>query len=227
MRGNNMIRTFSVILYLLVFATVSFAQDSTATKDSTGAREQQPKYLHISTNPSYADVYINNTKPKHSSTPDYELPGFIEVPAGQPDVVITIFRPEYADTSINVHLSAKDTSFLIVSLRPHYDDKISNKQYSEVSHRHRKQIGHKLLWGSIVPFMASGISALVSKYNIERANDTKKQLKNTLIHNENQYQQSIDKFNDYRDNAKQAKNIATFGTVLGGIVFTTGLILSF
>ena len=36
-----------------------------------------------------------------------------------------------------------------------------------------------------------------------------------------------DKFSDYRDNARQAKNVMNFGLILGGIIFTTGVVLSF
>ena len=193
-------------------------------EDSSAART---KYLHISTNPSHADVYVNNVKPNHSKTPDYKLPGFIPVPAGEPNIIVSLFRPEYADTTINVTLSQKDTSFLIVALRPTYDAEKTEKQYSEVAHRSRRKIGHKLLFTSIVPFVVSGIAASVAYYNIDRANSKKDDIEKAIFSDSEQYRDANDKFKDYRDNARNAKNVMNFGLILGGVIFTTGVVLSF
>ena len=212
---------------LLLFVCIALLQGlalAGAPEDSSAART---KYLHISTNPSHADVYVNNTKPNHSKTPDYKLPGFIPVPAGEPNIIVSLFRPEYADTTINVTLSQKDTSFLIVALRPTYDDKLTDKQYSEIAHRSRRKVGHRLLFTSIVPFIASGIAAGVAYYNIEQAKSKKDDIDKAIFRDSEQYQDAYDKFSDYRDNARQAKNVMNFGLILGGIIFTTGVVLSF
>ena len=213
--------------YLLCLFSIVLSFTSVLAQDSTRVSAVQPKYLHISTNPSYADAYINNTQPNHSKEPDYKLPNFIEVPAGESSILVTLFRPEYADTSINVQLSPKDTSFIIVALRPNYDELTTEQQYDEIAHRERRKIGHKLLFTSIVPFVLSGVSALVSNYYIDRANTKKDEIKNTLIKDDESYQSNLDKFNDYRDTAKSTRHLAQFGLVLGGLVFTTGVILSF
>ncbi len=216
-----MTRIFLVLISAFFFiSSGAFAADTTSTQN-------QVRYLHISTNPSFADVYVNNTRPDYADKPDYTLPGFIPVPAGENSILLTLFRPEFADTSINVTLSQKDTSYLIVALRPVYNEQISKEQYSELSHRNRRSIGHNLLLASIVPFVASGISALVSWYNIEQANDKKDDIDETLFRESEQYQSDYDKFADYRDNARQAKNLAKIGLICGGIVFAAGLVLSF
>lgn len=209
----------SILVLLLGFAAAM-------AQSPTDSIQLQPKYLHISTNPSYADAYINNTKPNHASEPDYKLPGFIEVPAGESSIQVTLFRPEFADTSINVQLSQKDTSFLIVALRPHYDETKTEKQYGEIAHRDRRKLGHKLLLTSLAPFLMSGISAIVSWYNIEQANRKKDDIKKTLI-KDDEYQKSLDQFLDYRESAQNARYLAQFGLVLGGIIFTTGVVFSF
>jgi hypothetical protein len=84
-----------------------------------------------------------------------------------------------------------------------------------------------LLFTSIVPFIASGIAAGVAYYNIERANSKKDDIDKAIFGNSEQYQDAYDKFSDYRDNARQAKNVMNFGLILGGVIFTTGVILSF
>ena len=215
-----MFRNSFLFFLVLLFGTLVYAENA----DSTTVQE---KYLHISTNPSHADVYINTAKPSHASSPDYTLPGFIPVPAGESSILVSIFRPEYADTAIQVTLSQKDTSFLIVALRPNLDESVTEKQYGELAHRSRRKVGHRLLIASIVPFVASGIAAAVSYYNIERANSKKDDIDDALFYDGNAYKQSFDDFKNYRDNARKAKNVMNFGLILGGIVFTTGVILSF
>ena len=189
-----MLRNSFLFFLVLLFGTLVYAENA----DSTTIQE---KYLHISTNPSHADVYINTAKPSHASSP--------------------------ADTAIQVTLSQKDTSFLIVALRPNLDESVTEKQYGELAHRSRRKVGHRLLIASIVPFVASGIAAAVSYYNIERANSKKDDIDDALFYDGDAYKQSFDDFKNYRDNARKAKNVMNFGLILGGIVFTTGVILSF
>ena len=215
-----MFRNSFLFFLVLLFGTLVYAENA----DSTTIQE---KYLHISTNPSHADVYINTAKPSHASSPDYTLPGFIPVPAGESSILVSIFRPEYADTAIQVTLSQKDTSFLIVALRPNLDESVTEKQYGELAHRSRRKVGHRLLIASIVPFVASGIAAAVSYYNIERANSKKDDIDDALFYDGDAYKQSFDDFKNCRDNARKAKNVMNFGLILGGIVVTTGVILSF
>lgn len=206
-------------LFLIFFvATSLFAQ--------TGEGEN-PRYLQITTTPAGADVYLNTATPNHARRPDFELPGYIRVPEGERSILVSLFRPEFADTAINVNLSKKDTSYLVVTLRPHYDETLSREQYSELSHRNRKSIGHKLLWTSAVPFLASGIAALVAHYEIGRANDAKEEIEESLIHSGKKYKQMNKDFKDARKSADRAKDVAKFGLILGGSIFAVGLVLSF
>lgn len=189
--------------------------------------ETPTKYLHISTNPSIAEVYVNNPRPDHASSPDYKLPGFIPVPAGDESIMVSIFRVDFADTLINVHLSEKDTSYLIVSLRPNYDEALTEMQLDELSHRSRRRVGHRLLWTSIVPLLVGGISAGITAYEINQADDIKKKMDNSLITVGEKYQGMRDDFSDHRNNAKTAKRIMEGSLIAGGLILSTGIILSF
>ncbi|MBR6317720.1 MAG: hypothetical protein IKR75_04775 [Fibrobacter sp.] len=221
---RRLIQAFCLVFLFYGFTLAGTDSTVSAVADSAVA---STKYLHISTNPSHVDVYVNNIKPKHYKEPDYKMPGFIPVPAGESSIMVSIFRPEYADTTINVTLSQKDTSFLIVALRPNYDDKKTDEQYSDIARRGRRKIGHRLLIASIVPFTVSGIAAAIAHYNIEQADKKKDKFKKALFQEGAEYQKAYDKFKDYRDNADKAKNITKMGLILGGIVLTTGIIFSF
>jgi len=204
------------ICLFLILAFITFAGAETPTK-----------YLHISTNPSIAEVYINDSHPDHASSPDYNLPGFIPVPEGEGSLLVSIFRVDFADTLINVKLSDKDTSYLIVNLRPNYDEARTEKQLDELSHRSRRKVGHNLLFASIAPFLAGGISAAITAYEISQADDVKKSIDNSFIKEGEKYQGMRDDFDEYRSNAKTAKRITEGSLIAGGLILATGLILSF
>ena len=192
-----------------------------------GDKSPRERYLHVSTNPSGADLYVGNAHPDFSRNPDYRIPAFVSVPLDKDQVLITLFRPDFRDTSINVILSQKDTSFLIVALTPAFDETFLQEQQANLSHRSRRNLGHRLMIASIVPLAASAIAAGVTAYEIGKANDSKKNIENTVITSGDHFQQDKKDFKEYRDNAKTAKKTALVSLVAGGIILSVGLFLSF
>lgn len=192
-----------------------------------GDKVPRERYLHVSTNPSGADLYVGNAHPDFSRNPDYRIPAFVSVPLDKDQVLITLFRPDFRDTSINVTLSQKDTSFLIVALAPAFDETFLQEQQADLNHRSRRNLGHRLMIASIVPLAASAIAAGVAAYEISKANDSKKSIENTVITSGDNYRQEQKDFEEYRDNAKTAKKTALVSLVAGSIVLSVGLFLSF
>lgn len=203
-----------------ILSGITFAQGS---NDSAST----PKYLHISTNPAGTDIYINNIRPDHTKQPDLKTPGFVEIFGDEASVTISLFHPEYADTTINVQLSKNDTSFLIISQRSIHNEQIIEKQINEIKHRNRKSQGKKLLFASIVPIVVGGVSAFITNYEANQADKKKKDIEASLINDEERHKANQKKFNNYQENANTAKNITKVSLVLGGLVLATGIILSF
>ncbi len=206
-----------ILFFLFLLWGLNYADD----KDS------RERYLHVSTNPSGADLYVGNAHPDFSRNPDYRIPAFVSVPLDKDQVLITLFRPDFRDTSINVTLSQKDTSFLIVALVPAFDETFLQEQQADLNHRSRRNLGHRLMIASIVPLAASAIAAGVAAYEICKANDSKKSIENTVITSGDNYRQEQKDFEEYRDNAKTAKKTALVSLVAGGIILSVGLFLSF
>ena len=182
--------------------------------------------LQVSTNPSTVDLYTGDTPPDFSKNPAYTSPAFIPIPDGAESITVSFFHPDYADTTINITLSESDTSFIIVALRQTYDDDILADHQDMLKHRSRRNLGQALQWFSIAPFVISGISAIVTLYDIGKANDHKKAMENTRFMNE-KYDVHMQEFKDYRKSAKTSKTVSKvfFGT---GLVFlAAGFALSF
>jgi len=207
--------TSFVLIMLFVLCTNLFAQQKSNTR-----------YLQISTNPSTVDLYTGDAPPDFSKNPAYTSPAFIPVPDGAESITVSFFHPDYADTTINITLSSSDTSFIIVALRQTYDDEILNDHQDMLKHRSRRNLGQTLQWFSIAPFVISGISAIVTLYDISKANEHKKAMENTRFMNE-KYDVHMQEFKDYRKSAKTSKNVSKvfFGT--GLLFLAAGFALSF
>ena len=207
--------TSFVFVMIFVLCTNLFAQQKSNTR-----------YLQISTNPSTVDLYTGDAPPDFSKNPAYTSPAFIPVPDGAESITVSFFHPDYADTTINITLSSSDTSFIIVALRQTYDDEILNDHQDMLKHRSRRNLGQTLQWFSIAPFVISGISAIVTLYDISKANEHKKAIENTRFMNE-KYDVHMQEFKDYRKSAKTSKNVSKvfFGT--GLLFLAAGFALSF
>lgn len=187
----------------------------------------QTKYLHVSTIPAKADIFVGNNAPDYSKFPDYTSPDFIPVENGESQVLLAIFRPDFTDTLINVTLSAKDTSYLIVSLRPSYDEHLSKKQQKIISKRNHRSLGKKIMLSSILPFMATAVSSAVTLYEVNKAENAKKILKSSHIATGQHYDDAKQDFKDARSTAKTAKKVA-IGTAIGAAaIVSLGFIISF
>ena len=204
-------------LLLMLFASNSFAEDT----------PQRNRYLHVSTNPSGADAYVSSKFPDFSKAPDYRLPAFIPVAPNDSVVRITLFKPEFKDTTLKVTLSDRDTSYLIVALQPAFSETLLKEQQDQLNRRSRKSLGTRLIKTAVVPLLASGIAAGVTAYEIHKAEDCKKVLDNSVFTNGKNYKQNQKDFKEYRDNAKTAKKESITSLVAGGVILSIGVFLSF
>ncbi len=194
------------------------------------AGQEPQKVLHVSTIPGNADIYLNELNPDKANNPPHTSPAYIPITgenAQNNDILISLFRPEFRDTTIHVTLSAKDTSFLIVSLKPTYDDILLDEQQRILAKRSRRNVGHVLMYSSIAPFVAGAASCLYTLYEIQRAEDTKSAIEKTVIGDEESFNKKKSDFNDYRDNAKVGKTVTLTGLVAGASLLAIGFALSF
>lgn len=187
----------------------------------------ESKVLHVSTIPSNADIYIDEVSPDHSREPAYVSPAFIDVNDSlASDVLISLFNPGFTDTTIRVRLSAKDTSFIIVSQQPILDEGFLQAQQSDISKRKRRVLGKDLMKLSLVPFALGLLSGAITYYEISKADDSKKAIKNSSIESDRN-QDARDEFRSYQRKARTAKGITYASFITGVSLLSIGFIFSF
>ena len=187
----------------------------------------ESKVLHVSTIPNNADIYIDEVSPDHSKEPTYVSPAFINTNDSlASDVLISLFNPGFMDTTIRVRLSAKDTSFIIVSQQPILDEEFLQAQQSDISKRNRRVFGKELMKYSLVPFALGLVSGAITYYEISKADDAKKALKNSSIESD-RYQDARDEFRSYQRKARTAKGLTYASFITGVSLLSIGFIFSF
>ena len=217
------------IIFILLFTLCNISlgqQDSLQDTLKSTSQETATRYLHIATNPSTVDLYTGTLQPDFASRPSYVSPAFIPVSSGDDNVTVSFFHPDYADTTINIKLSKKDTSFIIVALRQTYDEETIENNQKLMKHRNKRILGSYLRWASIAPFTISGISAIVSLYNISKAKDHKKAMEHTHFMNE-KYDEHKMNFKDHKGSAQTAKTVSGIFFFTGLTFLTAGFVLSF
>jgi len=193
------------------------------------AGAQTQKVLHVSTIPRNADIYEGTGRADHANKPDYQSPAFIPISPEQDtlgEIQLHLFHPECNDTTIRVKLSQKDTSYLVVSLQPIYDEILLKEQQGVMGKRSRRSFGKKLMFASIIPFVAGGIAGIVTYYQIDQANTVKKRIDKAQIKAQS-YDEDFKDFKDFKDNAKTAKTATITSLAIGASFLTAGFILSF
>lgn len=187
----------------------------------------ESKVLHVSTIPNNADIYVDEVSPDHSKEPAYVSPVFISTDDSlASDILISLFNPGFMDTTIRVRLSAKDTSFIIVSQQPILDEEFLRAQESDISKRNRRVFGKDLMKYSLIPFALSLVSGAITYYEISKADDSKKTLKNSSIESD-RYQDARDEFRSYQRKARTAKGFTYASFITGVSLLSIGFIFSF
>lgn len=216
----------SILLHLLFLCVLSFAGEAVTDTSKTEVTSQK-KYLHISTTPYTADVFVNKHKPDYAKKPDYISPDFIELQEKDKSVLISLFKKGYADTTIKVTLSPKDTSYFIVSLQPDYDPAHADAKDKILAKRMRRSVGRVLIGVSFIPLLTSATTAFFCNQQLNKAKDSKEKIENSLIRDGEGYNSINESFKDHRDNAKIYKKATYAGLIAGAAFLSVGLILSF
>ena len=128
---------------------------------------------------------------------------------------------------LNVTVPESDTSYLIVALTPSYDDEFLSEQRSALSQRARHNFGFRLMVASAVPFVTSAVSAIVASNSIDKANEKKRLVEQSLFHDSESYNHNLERYGDYRDRAETARTLSIDMLIAGAALLGIGVVLSF
>ena len=118
-------------------------------------------------------------------------------------------------------------TYPLVSLTPSYDDEFLDEQRAALSRRARHNFGFRLMIASAVPFVTSAVAAIVASNSIDKANEKKKFVEQSLFRDSESYNHNLERFGDYRDRAETARTLSIDMLIAGAALFGIGVVLSF
>ena len=207
-----MIRIFAALVLLV--SSLCAAEDSSRT-------------LTVSTWPSHADLYLGGRPSSFTEGADFETPARIEVPADSSTLRITLFKPDYTDTTLDIHLKNQGDNYITLMLQPETDLMELDKQQSILNKREKFSAGKKFLIASAVPFMVSGILAFFADREFNEAENYGDRIQNSAIRSGDNFDKLVDREASHRKSGKDLRKYAAVSLGAGALLLVTGVVLSF
>jgi hypothetical protein len=206
-------------LFCLLFFISTIVEGSPAV-DSTYT-------LLISTWPSHAEIYVGERPSDFVNPAPSTTPLKLKLPLDSTLVRITLYKPDYADTTLDVQVKSPRDSYLMFMLQPETDASILEKQQEILDARNRHQWGRKIIWGSTLPFALSGIFALIAQHQFNDAETYADRIENSTIKTGNHFDELVENHTDKKKLGKDFRTYALTSLCIGSAFLVTGLILSF
>ncbi len=185
------------------------------------------KTLRISTWPSDAEVYIGERPESFVQKSNRTTPQ--EIPVSDSDSLIraTFFKPGFADTTIDIQLSAPGKNFVWIELSEESDLDKMEWQKSILQEREKKWTGKILFFSGILPFALSGTFAGLAEWNFHKADEAKESLEHSVIQNGDHFQKWENDFHDKKESGKNFRTAAIVSLGIGALLWTFAAIFTF
>lgn len=185
--------------------------------------------VHFSSWPAHADIYMGPRPASFSKKASTSTPTTIRLPQDSSFVTITLFKPNYTDTTLEVKVvpNLNNEAFLFVLLSEESNENKLNTQKRDIAARARRSYGQKILWCAIPATLATIVNGIVLQYHINEANAISKKIDRTLIRQTGDFNSLK---NDFRHHTHLAENFKRGTFISAGataLFLVVGFTLSF
>lgn len=184
------------------------------------------RILHVSAHPANSEIYVTESYPDFSKKAEYISPAAIPVDYEAPSIRITLFKPGFRDSTIEVSIPRLDESYLMVMLQEETRDHVLEEQEKAMTKRTHRVASNWILLGSLIPYGFAVTSAILNKNANDNAEDIRKKLSNHKIESEKTRQLESD-FRDERRSARNYRKATLWGAGVGTAILALGLYLRF
>lgn len=185
--------------------------------------------VHFSSWPAHADIYIGSRPTSFSKKASFSTPATIKLAQDTPSVTITLFKANYADTTLDVKIipNINNEAFLFVLLSEELNEKKLNIQKRELAARTRRTYGQKLLWCTIPAAVATIVNGFILQHHINEANATSKKVDRILIRQTDEFKSLKNDSRHHTHLAENFKNGTLFSAGATALFLVVGFTLSF
>ena len=204
-----------VLLIFLFFSASLFAEDSIQ--------------FQLSSFPPHADIYLGSRPSSFVQRPLYSTPATIRLPLDSTQVLVTLFKKDYADTTIDIKLSPneKGEAFITIMLKQELNEKILEQQKKDLFRRAKKDYGKKVLLGTIPASVATIINVLILQYHIRQAEEISQEIEETIIRQNDHFNSLKDEFRHHKHHAENFKRGTVISAAATSLFLIVGCTLSF
>lgn len=202
--------------FLCFFVSMLLASDF---PDST-------RTLRISSWPLGAELYLGERPASFVRKSSIKSPH--NVPLGSSDSIVrvTLFKPGYSDTTLDIRVSASPQSFAWVELEEADLDKIEIQEQI-LDRRKDRQIGKILFASSLLPLSLSGTFAAISSHRFRDADRTRKKIESSVIREGEEYRTFEKKFSEAKKSGKDYRTAAAVSLGFSALFLVSAVIFYF
>lgn len=191
------------------------------------AGESATKTLRISTWPSDAEIYIGERPESFVRQSRLVTPQEISVSDSDSLIRATFFKPGFADTTIDIRLSAPGKNFVWIELAEESDLDKMEWQKSILQEREKKWTGKILFFSGILPLALSGTFAGLAEWNFHKADEAKESLERSVIQDGERFRKWENDFHDKKESGKNFRTAAIVSLGVGALLWTFAAIFTF
>jgi len=182
--------------------------------------------LHIATWPAHAEVFVESPPtPGHAA--QRTTPYALEASQDSDWVRLYLFKPGFADTTLDVRIPHNQHSYLMVHLQPETDPSALDKQTEFLQTRSRHLWGFRLLWSSTLPALLAAGFAGVAEYHYQEADTYASRIEGSVFTDGENTRYAQQQFSQSVSNGKEAMNRAKWALAGSALLLATGFILTF
>lgn len=199
-------------VFFLICVTLAFAQGE--------------RTLRISAWPTGTEIYIGEDSPNFANAPDYTTPATIPVPDENEFVRLTLFKPGFRDSTIEVTVPNLDSSYLMVILQEENRSYALERQDAALTKRSQKKVGNWMMLSSIIPYGIAVATFILNANANSNADDIKKDLSKHKIESEKTASLKHD-LKEERHDAENYRKATLWSAGIGTAILAVGLYLRF
>lgn len=190
------------------------------------ANKESARTLHVATWPAHAEVFVE-APPTPGHAAQWTTPYALAIPQDSDWVRIYLFKPGYADTTLDVSIPQNQHSYLMVHLQPETDPSALDQQTEFLQIRTRHLWGFRLLWSSALPALLAAGFAGVAEYHYQEADTYASQIEGSVFTDGENTRHAQQQFSKSVSNGNESITRAKWALAGSALLLTTGFFLTF
>ncbi len=193
---------------------------------SAGDFSDSAKTLRISSWPLGAELYLGERPGSFVRKSSIKSPYDFRLENSDSIVRVTLFKPGYSDTTLDIRVTASPQSFAWIELEEADLDKIEIQEQI-LDRRKKRQIGKILFASSLLPLSLTGTFAAISALRFRDADRAREKIENSVIREGEEYRSFEKKFSDAKKSGKNYRAAAGVSLGFSALFLVSAIIFYF